>query len=165
MVIPFWLAQRQRAHPPRGAGIPSGLSQVWVPTFAHAGGVAHVGEFSRTQSAVKLLKLGGVLKTMKFFTIALLLIPSAFAQMTSVPCIPPPAPPPPANAASPGRGRGPGTPRTPATAIRRGCGRNRQADVAFPHGDRTSRMATIPMDPPIPRRPNSLNGSAFPRAR
>ena len=31
---------------------------------------------------------------MKFLIIALLLIPSAFAQMPSVPCIPPPAPPP-----------------------------------------------------------------------
>ena len=50
---------------------------------------------------------------MKFFTIALLLIPPAFAQMTNLPCVPPPAPPPPANAASQGRGRGPGTPRTP----------------------------------------------------
>ena len=39
---------------------------------------------------------------MKFFTIALLLIPPAFAQMTNLPCVPPPAPPPPANAASQG---------------------------------------------------------------
>ena len=31
---------------------------------------------------------------MKFFTMALLLIPPAFAQMTNLPCIPPPAPPP-----------------------------------------------------------------------
>jgi hypothetical protein len=50
---------------------------------------------------------------MKFFTIALLLIPPAFAQMTNLPCVPPPAAPSPANAAGQGRGRGPGTPRTP----------------------------------------------------
>src|SRR5450631_3260394 len=52
---------------------------------------------------------------MKFFTLALLLSPAAFAQMTNLPCVPPPAPPPPANAANQGRGRGPGpaTPRTP----------------------------------------------------
>ena len=43
---------------------------------------------------------------MKFVTISLLLIPSAFAQMPNVPCIPPPAPPP-ANAANQGQGRGP----------------------------------------------------------
>ena len=50
---------------------------------------------------------------MKFFTIALLLIPPACAQMTNLPCVPPPAPPPPAKRreprAEPGR---PGTPRT-----------------------------------------------------
>src|SRR5579863_4116872 len=51
---------------------------------------------------------------MKFFAVALLVIPSAFAQMTNLPCVPPPAPPSPANAANPGRGRGPATPRTPA---------------------------------------------------
>ena len=50
---------------------------------------------------------------MKFFTIALLLTPPAFAQMTNLPCVPPPAPPPPANAATQGPGRGLGTPRTP----------------------------------------------------
>src|SRR5450759_1442813 len=48
---------------------------------------------------------------MKFFTIALLLIPPAFAQMTNLLCVPPPASLPPATAAS--QGRGPGTPRTP----------------------------------------------------
>ena len=31
---------------------------------------------------------------MKLFTMALLLIPPAFAQMTNLPCIPPPAPAP-----------------------------------------------------------------------
>ena len=52
---------------------------------------------------------------MKFFTLALLLSPAAFAQMTNLLCVPPPAPPPPANAANQGRGRGPGpaTLRTP----------------------------------------------------
>jgi enterochelin esterase family protein len=46
---------------------------------------------------------------MKFSIAALLLIPSAFAQIPSVPCIPPPAPP----AANAGQGRGPGGGRTP----------------------------------------------------
>jgi hypothetical protein len=41
---------------------------------------------------------------MKFSILSLLLIPSAFAQMPSVPCIPAPAP---ANAANQGQGRGP----------------------------------------------------------
>src|ERR1700683_2833226 len=50
---------------------------------------------------------------MNLFTMSFLLLPSAFAQRTTLPCVPPPAPPPPANAASQGRGRGPGTPRTP----------------------------------------------------
>src|ERR1017187_2303972 len=67
----------------------------------------------RTKNAVKVVKAWSRPETMKFLTIALLLIPPAFAQMTSLPCVPPPAPPPPANAASQGRGRGPGTPRTP----------------------------------------------------
>src|SRR5436190_9267116 len=49
---------------------------------------------------------------MKLLIVSLLVIPSAFAQMPSVPCIPPPAPPP-ANAASPGAGRGPAG-RSPA---------------------------------------------------
>jgi enterochelin esterase family protein len=43
---------------------------------------------------------------MKFLIVSLLLIPSALAQMPSVPCIPPPAVPP-ANAASQGQGRAP----------------------------------------------------------
>ena len=47
---------------------------------------------------------------MKFSILALLLIPSAFAQIPSVPCIPPPAPP----AANAGPGRGPGGGRTPS---------------------------------------------------
>jgi enterochelin esterase family protein len=46
---------------------------------------------------------------MKFSILALLVIPSAFAQIPSVPCIPPPAPP----AANTGQGRGPGGGRTP----------------------------------------------------
>jgi enterochelin esterase-like enzyme len=46
---------------------------------------------------------------MRFSILALLLIPSAFAQMPSVPCIPPPAPP----AANQGQGRGPGGGRIP----------------------------------------------------
>ena len=55
------------------------------------------------------------LKTMKFLIISLLLIPSAFAQMPSVPCIPPPAPAAtPATAANQGQGRGPGAGRVPA---------------------------------------------------
>ena len=49
---------------------------------------------------------------MKFSIISLLLIPSAFAQMPSVPCIPAPAPAP-ANAANQGPGRAPVTRRTP----------------------------------------------------
>ncbi len=49
---------------------------------------------------------------MKFFIVSLLLVPSGFAQMPSVPCIPAPATPP-ANAANPG-GRGPGGGRAPA---------------------------------------------------
>jgi enterochelin esterase-like enzyme len=49
---------------------------------------------------------------MKFLIPSLLLIPSAFAQMPSVPCIPAPVPPP-ANAANQGQGRGPGAGRTP----------------------------------------------------
>jgi len=49
---------------------------------------------------------------MKLFALALLLIPSAFAQMPHVPCIPPPAAPP-ANAPNPGAGRGPGGRRAP----------------------------------------------------
>ena len=66
---------------------------------------------------------------MKFFTIALLLIPTALAQMTNLPCVPPPAPPPPANAAS--QGRGPGTPRTPP--------QQSAADVA-----EIAKLATLP---------------------
>src|SRR5689334_4082591 len=50
---------------------------------------------------------------MKFLAIALLVIPPALAQMTNLPCVPPPAPPSPANAANQGQGRGPRTPRTP----------------------------------------------------
>src|ERR1022692_3411028 len=60
----------------------------------------------RTKNAVKVVKAWSRPETMKFLTIALLLITPAFAQMTSLPCVPPPAPPPPANAASQGRGRG-----------------------------------------------------------
>jgi enterochelin esterase family protein len=49
-------------------------------------------------------------KPIEFLTISLLLIPSAFAQISSVPCIPPPAPPP---ANNPGQGRGPVTRQPP----------------------------------------------------
>jgi hypothetical protein len=49
---------------------------------------------------------------MKFSIVSLLLIPSAFAQMPSVPCIPAPAPAP-VNAANQRQGRGPVTGRTP----------------------------------------------------
>ena len=52
------------------------------------------------------------MKPMKLLIASLFLVPSAFAQMPNVPCIPPPAPPP-ANAANQG-GRGPGAGRTPA---------------------------------------------------
>ena len=58
------------------------------------------------------MRHAGDLKPMKLSIVSLLLIPSAFAQMPSVPCIPPPAPPP-ANAANQGPGRGPGGGRTP----------------------------------------------------
>jgi enterochelin esterase family protein len=50
---------------------------------------------------------------MKFLIMSLLSIPSAFAQLPSVACIPPPAPPP-ANAANQGQGRGPAAGRAPA---------------------------------------------------
>jgi enterochelin esterase family protein len=50
---------------------------------------------------------------MKFLIMSLLFIPSGFAQMPSVPCIPPPAPPP-ANAANQGQGRGPAAGRAPS---------------------------------------------------
>jgi len=50
---------------------------------------------------------------MKFLTISLLLIASAFAQMPSVPCIAPPVPPT-TNAANQGQGRGRGGGRVPA---------------------------------------------------
>src|SRR5262245_55489424 len=49
---------------------------------------------------------------MKLLIISLLAIPSAFAQMPSIPCIPPPAPP--ASAANQGQGRTPGPRRAPS---------------------------------------------------
>jgi len=55
---------------------------------------------------------------MKSLILSLIVIPSAFAQIPSVPCIPPPAPPqaaapPPANAGNQGKGQGPAANRTP----------------------------------------------------
>ena len=53
------------------------------------------------------------MKRMKLLILSFVLIPAGFAQLPSVPCIPPPAPAP-VNAANPGPGRGPVARRTPS---------------------------------------------------
>src|ERR1017187_1763031 len=106
---------------------------------------------------------------MKFFVIALLLIPPAFAQMTNVPCVPPPAPPPPANAASQGRVRGPRTPRPPPPPAAPVLAQNARLGPPPPQQPAADAAETpgLPSHPPGGRTPAVgvySNGPAYPTA-